>query len=140
MTTSATIRFFHNGNRFNTANSYAGLQRLKSAFWQYSSDIVFFDGDLRLVIQCQDQEVILIRNLADLANQAARGQHFIPLAQGGHQVLVLLGTLGLWAKDHEIEDDAEYGQHDDHFLATASRCRCHALGISLGDNIHYVSS
>src|SRR5919108_1827888 len=67
------------------------------------SDRALDDADAR-VLGDFDLNLILVLDLRDLANDAARGDHRIAAPDVAHHLSMLLGTLLLGAEQQEVED------------------------------------
>src|SRR3989344_4134803 len=115
-----------------------GLDRFQRAFRQRSGNRHFLNLQLDGVGHFDYHEVI--GNLRHLASDTTAGYHFITFLQAADQTFVLFGTLGLWAPDHQIEDDQKADQKNP-FKATTSRTgsRCGAFSESSGDKKAHVT-
>ncbi|CAI8886446.1 hypothetical protein EMIT047CA2_30364 [Pseudomonas soli] len=123
---TATIsRYFHRGYLFSITppvqdagrfarpdwkNETGNSDSLERTFWQGRGNGALLELQLDIVGHFQDHEVI--GNLDDLAGDAAVGDNFVTFLQVAQQVLLLFGTLGLRAPDHQVEDDQEANQED----------------------------
>src|SRR5690606_17959453 len=85
-----------------------GLNGFQCAFGQRRYDSTLLELELLTFTHFQNDE--LVTDFLDLAQNTAASHDLITYAQTADQVLVVLGTLGLWTPDHQIEDDHETNQ------------------------------
>ncbi len=116
----------------NNAESRLGL-RLDGALGQHLHHRTALH--LQLNASGHFQRQIALADLADLAQQTARGDHFIALGDGVDHGLVFLLALHLWTNHHKVQHHKHQNQRQhaqQAGLSTRSSGRC-GLGKRIGN-------